>query len=222
MSYDEDPVRIEIHKNTLDCKDFDTRLRGFLLKGMSGHARYNMTGNAQDTLRKRATEVTPETIQMMVRLLPSTRVFFEFIWHLLSPEVMDQVITHDCWHDKDNNGDCPSFIADYCLRHGTTLLAKYDKVPMILMHLLSRGPDDNSYNDANGLDAKDAGPWPTPEMYVRYMKKIRKLPKRIKENYESALIERLGELALTGKIDVIMPPAKEVKPDGETVPAAAI
>ena len=222
MSYDGEQVNIEIHKNTLDCKDFDMRLRRFLLKGMSSQARYDFTGNALDVLRKRAAEVTPETIQMMVRLLPSTARFFEYIWHLLSPEVMDQVIMHDYWHNKENNGNCPSFIEDYCLRYGTTLLGKYDKVPMILMHLLSRGPDDFVYSDANGLGASDAGPRPTPEMYVRYMKKIRKMPRRIRAHYESSLIERLGELAINGKLDVIIPPSKEVKPDGETVPAAAI
>ena len=220
---DTESTPIDITKNILDCKDFDMRLRRFLMKGMSGNVRYGMTSNAQDALLRRAAEVTPQTVEMMIQLLPATQVFFRYIWHVQPEEVMEKIIRHECWNDRDNNAVAPDFIQDYCMKQGETLLKKYDKVPMILLTIMTRSIDPGepgTYNTPSMSEADqrgEYGPKPTPEQFVKYIKRVQKLPKRMKSYSEDELIENLGRLVLMGQLTIATPQKQEVKANESTL-----
>jgi hypothetical protein len=212
---------ITIKEPQFNCKDMDARLRTILIRNMaSNDVSFNFTWRAKAALVKRAKEITTQTIEMLIKMLPSTIPIIECIWHEFPEETMDKIVMNPIWNDEPRHSGVPLFLEDYCIKHGKALLAKYDKIPVIVMALLANV--NGSYGTDGMKDVTAKGEKITPDVYVKYIKTVRRYPKKIKEEiygYRSHIIENIGELVYTGKLHISLPESKEEKhelhtPDG--------
>jgi hypothetical protein len=151
------------------------------------------------------------TIEMLIRMLPNTIPIVECVWHEFPEETMEKIIFNPIWNDEPRRSGMPRFIEDYCLKYGKKLLKKYDKVPCMVMALLSRESNESYVTD--GIEkSTEKGEPATPDVYVKYIKSVRRYPKKIKEEiygYKSKIIENIGTLVYEGKLNISLPEKKE-------------
>jgi hypothetical protein len=164
-------------------------------------ARFTFTWRAKAALVKRAKEITPTSIDMLVRMLPGTIEIVNAIWHEFPEETMEKVIRNEAWKDVYNVPNC---IDDYVLRSGKEILKKYDKIPFMVMILLSH-ETDATYRTDGMRDVKTFGEHATPDTYVTYLPRVKRYPKRLKDNYLNDVIDRMGEMIASGKLTISVP-----------------
>ena len=199
---------ITIKEPQFNCRDMDARLRTLLIRHMATpDVTFTFTWRAKDALVKRAKEITPTSIDLLIRMLPGTIAIINAIWHVCSEDVMERIIRHDEWK---NAYSIPRCIEDYVWKHGKEILKKYDNVPCMVMILLSQDKDDNYGTD--GMQHETVhGELATPGIYVKYMKRIAKYSDHLKSHYLDAVLENAGKMITTGKLIISVPEIKEEK-----------
>ena len=203
---------VHITEPTLNCIDMDMRLRGILLKHISSKARYDFSYKAADALTKRAKEVTPTTIEMLLRAMPDTFEIINRIWHEFPEEIMDRIIRNEYWDSKDCNGYTPKFIDDYILIHGEQLLEKYASVNMIVSNLLARIPGACCGTPGVSRAGTMESPMTSPATFLKYYKRFRsKMPKMWVDRHRRYVIENLGRYVTQGSLNIVAPEHEEVK-----------
>jgi hypothetical protein len=189
---------------TLNCKDMDARLRGVLMSHIGKPTNYQFSGRAHQALVKRAKEVTPSTIELLLRGMPDTFKIIDLIWHVFPEAIMDRIITSDYWESENCGGYIPQFMKDYILKQGETLLLKYESSNMILTNLLARNPQE--YYQTSGMEDHRSveTPMTSPTVYLKYYKRYRSLDKRWRHSsgYEEHVIGNIGRYVMERKLDI--------------------
>jgi hypothetical protein len=168
---------------------------------------FTFTWKAKDALVKRAKEITPTSIDLLIRMLPSTINIINAIWHVCPEEAMEKIIRHDAWKDCYS---IPRCIDDYVLKHGKEILKKYANVPFMVMILLSQN-ENNSYGTDGMSQEKIHGELATPDIYVKYMKRIGRYPEHPTSHYLDDVLDNAGKMITAGKLIISVPEKKEEK-----------
>jgi hypothetical protein len=185
---------------------------------MGQETSYRFSYRAKDALVKRAKEITPQTIEMLLRCAPSSFNIINCIWHVFPGDIMDRLVLLEYWDTPSCNGQIPLFMKDHILKNGEKLLEKFEKSNMILANILSRRPDE-TYGTSGILRMEEAdkqtSPMTSPETYLKYYKRYRRMPKMWRDgyNYGSKVIENMGDYILAGKLNIVPNEKKEVKAD---------
>jgi hypothetical protein len=170
---------------------------------MSGNVNFEFTWRAKEALVKRAKEITPQTINMLLSMYPVSEPIIACIWHVFPEEIMDKIVTLDYW-EKESEGWLPGFMEDYILKHGEKLLEKYSHLDMIVASILYRRPD-SSYGTSGMNDAAVVrSPMTSPETILKYYKRFKRMPNKWKNRRQSNVVENIGEMTLTGKLDIVL------------------
>lgn len=203
-------MHIDIKAPTFDCIDMDRRLRGILLKGLLApdSISYSFTGNARNALLKRSKELTPDTIDMLIKGVPNTFTIIDSCWRAFPEEVMERLIRLPYWDSDNSFMHVPGFIEDYVTAGGEKLLEKYSDSNVIVMCLLAKQNDYVHTQKGENDTELVAAPLPAPATYVKYYRRVRNFKRNFIQGHRSDIVENLGQLVMERKLNIDLTPVR--------------
>lgn len=193
-----------IKEPTFNCKDMDARLRGLLIAHMGKPTRYDFSYKVAAALVTRAKDVTPGTVEMLLRCIPDSFPILDRIWHVQPDDIMHRLITNDYWDSDRCNGSIPCFMQDHILIHGEKLLLRYEKSDMVVTNILCRYEHQTLLTSGAQRLGVELSPLACPETYLKYFKRYRNMNKKWREagSYKDNFINNIGAYIIQHKLDI--------------------